>query len=75
MSEVWKRNELKDTVISISNSHLVSDIARNIGGGLEVDVFIKGRHRKIQHRVQIELGFRLGLVILGGGKRILGGVR
>ena len=53
----------------------MSDVARNISGGLEVDAFIKGRHRKIQHRVQIELGFQLGLVILGGGKRVLGGVR
>ena len=53
----------------------MSDIARNIGGGLEVDVFIKGRHRKIQHRVQVELRLYLRLVILGGGKRILGGVR
>ena len=53
----------------------MSDVARNIGGSLEVDAFIKGRHRKIQHRVQIELGLQLRLVILGGGKRILGGVR
>ena len=53
----------------------MSDVARNIGGGLEVDVFIKGRHRKIQHRVQVELRLYLRLVILGGGKRILGWVR
>ena len=53
----------------------MSDVTRYIGGGLEVDAFIKGRHRKIQHRVQIKLGLQLRLVILGGGKRILGGVR
>ena len=61
-----------------SISNLVRDIARNVGGGLDVYVFVEGRHSLIDHRVKItglRLQIRLVISARDPGKLVLGGVR
>ena len=60
---------------------LVRDETRDVGGGLEVDILIEGRHsldtRMVDHRVQItaELRVSLCLLVADPGEGVLRGVR
>ena len=60
---------------------LVCDETRDVGGGLEVDILIEGRHsldtRKVDHRIQItaELRVCLRLLVADPGEGVLRGVR
>ena len=56
-------------------SDLVRDETRDVGGGLEVDILIEGRHSLDRIQITAELRVYLRLLVADPGEGVLRGVR